>query len=344
MSGARDDERALAKRLRLRGLPPPAVRLSRRAVLLTAGIAAAALAAVTGWALTARRQPAVVEQPAPPRLAPPERLLALPRDYLRRPSVGPSGRPPEPPVLVAPGGPGAASTALDPAKAEADRARASGLFVPGTSGGSRTPPAGEREGDAAPAVAARASPTFVLAAGETIRAALTTAVRSDLPGPVAAQVTENVFDTATGRRLLVPQGSRLLGDYARPAAGQGRLPVTWTRLVLPDGRTVELGDAPGLDADGAVGLAGRVDRRRREMAAGTLAALGLATAGELAAGEDDRAAWRALRRGGVDVGTQVGGQVVGRALDAAPRIALEPGHPVRVRLARDVALEAWLEG
>ncbi|WP_334163736.1 TrbI/VirB10 family protein [Phenylobacterium sp.] len=342
MSGARDEERALARRLRLRGPAPQAVRLSRRAVLLTAAISAAALAAVTGWALTAGREPAVPEQPAPPTPPPPERLLALPRDYLRLPSAAP----PEPPVLVAPGTPGSVIPAVEAAKAEGDRARASGLFVAGTSGGSRTSPAGGREGegDPSPDAAAPAAPTFVLAAGQTIRAALTTAVRSDLPGPVAAQVTENVHDTATGRRLLVPQGSRLIGDYAHPAGGQGRLPVTWTRLLLPDGRTLDLGGAPGLDADGAVGLAGRVDRRWREMAAGTLVALGLATAGELAAGDGDGAAWRALRRGGADVGAQVGGQVVGRSLDAGPRIALEPGHPLRVLLPRDLALEAWPGG
>lgn len=343
MSGAREDERALARRLRLRGPAPQAVRLSRRAVLLTAAISAAALAAVTGWALTARRAPAVMEQPAPPTPPPPERLLALPRDYLRRPSAAP----PEPPVLVAPGSPVGAGPAVEATKAEGDRARASGLFVAGTSGRSRTSPAGEREGegDTAPAAAAPAAPTYVLAAGETIRAALTTAVRSDLPGPAAAQVTENVFDSATGRRLLVPQGSRLIGEYLRPAAwGQGRLQVTWARLVLPDGRSVDLGGAPALDADGAAGLTGRVDRRWREMAAGALVALGLATAGELAVQDSDGAAWRALRGGVADVGGQVGGQVVGRTLDAGPRIALEPGHPVRVLLPRDLALEAWPEG
>src|SRR3546814_8552002 len=77
----------------------------------------------------------------------------------------------------------------------------------------------------------------MLQAGSVISAALITGLRSDLPGQITAQVTENVYDSPTGRILLVPQGSRLIGDYDDQVDfGQRRVLLAWTRLILPDGR------------------------------------------------------------------------------------------------------------
>lgn len=84
-----------------------------------------------------------------------------------------------------------------------------------------------------------------------IEAALLTGLRSDLPGQISAQVTVNVYDSPTGRLLLIPQGSRLLGEYdSRVATGQSRLLLAWTRLILPDGRSIILERQPGTDEAG----------------------------------------------------------------------------------------------
>src|SRR3546814_15369863 len=81
----------------------------------------------------------------------------------------------------------------------------------------------------------------MLRSGSTIAAALITGLSSDLPGQVVAQVTEAVFDSVTGRNRLIPQGARLIGDYdARAAHGQTRALVVWTRLILTDGRSLDL--------------------------------------------------------------------------------------------------------
>src|SRR3546814_9546021 len=78
----------------------------------------------------------------------------------------------------------------------------------------------------------------ILQAGSIIPAALITGIRSDLPGQITAQVTQNVYDSPTGRILLIPQGARLIGDYdAEVSAGQTRVLLAWTRLILPDGRS-----------------------------------------------------------------------------------------------------------
>lgn len=89
---------------------------------------------------------------------------------------------------------------------------------------------------------------YVLLAGSVIEAALLTGLRSDLPGQISAQVTANVYDSPTGRFLLIPQGSRLLGEYdSRVETGQSRLLLAWTRLILPNGRSIVLERQPGTD-------------------------------------------------------------------------------------------------
>jgi len=107
-------------------------------------------------------------------------------------------------------------------------------------------------------IEAPASP-YVVQAGTTIAGALVTGIRSDLPGQITAQVTENVYDSPTGRFLLVPQGAKLVGIYdSQVGPGQSRVLLVWTRLILPDGRSIVLEHQPGADAQGFSGLQDRV--------------------------------------------------------------------------------------
>src|SRR3546814_7607174 len=83
---------------------------------------------------------------------------------------------------------------------------------------------------------------------------------SDLPGQVTAQVTQNVYDSPTGRILLIPQGARLIGDYdSEISVGQERVLLAWNRLILPGGRSIRLDRQPGADARGMAGIADRTD-------------------------------------------------------------------------------------
>lgn len=98
--------------------------------------------------------------------------------------------------------------------------------------------------------AAPASPNIVQA-GSIIAAVLITGIRSDVPGQITAQVTQNVYDSPTGRILLIPQGARLIGEYdSQITAGQTRVLLAWDRLILPDGRSTVLDRQPGADAAG----------------------------------------------------------------------------------------------
>ncbi|MDQ0436481.1 type IV secretory pathway VirB10-like protein [Kaistia dalseonensis] len=108
-------------------------------------------------------------------------------------------------------------------------------------------------------VAAPASAN-VLQAGAVIAAALITGIRSDLPGQITAQVTENVYDSPTGRILLVPQGTRIVGQYDNGVGfGQRRVLLVWNRLIFPNGRSIVLERQPGVDAEGYAGLEDGVD-------------------------------------------------------------------------------------
>jgi type IV secretory pathway VirB10-like protein len=101
---------------------------------------------------------------------------------------------------------------------------------------------------------------FVVQAGTIIPAALITGIRSDLPGQITAQVTESVFDSPTGRAKLIPQGARLIGVYdSQVAFGQSRVLLVWTRLIMPNGRSIVLERQQRTDAAGYSGLEDEVD-------------------------------------------------------------------------------------
>jgi type IV secretory pathway VirB10-like protein len=183
---------------------------------------------------------------------------------------------------------------------------------------------------------------YVVQAGAVIPAALITGIRSDLPGQVTAQVTENVYDSPSGRFLLIPQGSKLVGVYdSQISFGQDRILLAWTRLIMPNGRSIVLERQPGSDTQGFSGLEDEVDQHwgRLAMAAALSTVLGVGA--ELGATNSDSAIVTALRRGSTDSLNQTGQQVVRRNLNIQPTITIRPGFPVRVIVNRDIILAPY---
>ena len=185
---------------------------------------------------------------------------------------------------------------------------------------------------------APASPNIVQA-GSIIPAALITGIRSDLPGQITAQVTANVYDSPTGRILLIPQGARLIGEYdSEIAAGQTRVLLAWDRLIMPDGRSIVLERQPGADAAGYAGLQDRVNQHWGNLLKAAAVSTLLGVGAELGADSEDDLT-RALRRGSQDTINQTGQQIVRRQLNVQPTLTIRPGHPLRVVLTRDLVLE-----
>lgn len=179
----------------------------------------------------------------------------------------------------------------------------------------------------------------VLQAGSIIPAALITAVHSDLPGQVTAQVTENVYDSPTGALLLIPQGARLIGEYASEvAAGQSRVLLAWDRLILPGGRSLELGRLPGSDASGKAGIGDRTDYHWGAMTGAALVSSLLGIGAELGSDSDDRLL-RALREAGQDTVHQTGRRLVERQISRPPTVTVRPGAALRVLVTRDLIFE-----
>lgn len=106
----------------------------------------------------------------------------------------------------------------------------------------------------------RPTSKYVIRTGFVIPAILISAINSDLPNQITAQVSQNVYDTATGKHLLIPQGSKLVGSYSSQVQfGQRRVLVAWQRIIYPDGAALDIGSMPSGDAMGRAGMGDQVN-------------------------------------------------------------------------------------
>lgn len=189
-------------------------------------------------------------------------------------------------------------------------------------------------------------PTFTLKAGDTIPAALFTRINSDLPGTVTATVTENVYDSDTGKHLLIPQGATLVGRYdSQVTAGQTRVLVVWTKLVMDKAPTIALDQLQATDAGGQAGLHDRVDWHWRRIFAGAALSTVIGVGAELAAPDrradgDDRVIV-AARDSIEDTANEVGKEITRKYLAVQPTLSDRNGLPLRVMVHADVQLPVY---
>lgn len=186
--------------------------------------------------------------------------------------------------------------------------------------------------------------------GAVIPASLVTALNSEAPGPVIAQVTQSIYDSATGRTLLIPQGARLIGDYKSSSRyGQSRVAILWSRLIMPNGEEIALDEA-AVDPSGAAGVKGDVDNHWGEVfgaaALGTLINIGVATTEDrpslsfsgVGAVSNYDPVDDALRDGVQRSASVVTNRVVDRSLTIGPTIKLDAGTRIAVIATRRMSL------
>jgi len=183
--------------------------------------------------------------------------------------------------------------------------------------------------------------SYQVMAGNIIPASLVTGLNSDLPGQVIGQVTENVYDTVTGQHLLIPQGSRLMGRYDSVIAfGQSRALVVWTRLILPNGDSIQLDNLPGSDSQGFAGLKDKVDKHTWQFIKGAALSSLLSIGSELASDDGDRLT-RALQNAGQDTANIAGQRIIDRNLNVQPTLKVRQGWRFNVIVSRDLILKPY---
>lgn len=198
---------------------------------------------------------------------------------------------------------------------------------------------------AAPNVGRPVDPTllpYTIFAGTIIPAALETAINTDLPGDVLAMVAENIYDSVSGKNLLIPQGSKLLAKYSSNISfGQNRVQVAWQRLIRPDGLSLQLANMNGVDPQGMSGYAGYVDQHWWEYAKG----IGLMALFSIIDGQLQYSMKTANNQGVSDIANsvtagidQVGTQFTANAMNIQPTITVNQGAKVQVFVNSDIIM------
>lgn len=196
-----------------------------------------------------------------------------------------------------------------------------------------------RDEDINPHALAQPVSPWTLQAGSLIAASLITGLNSDLPGLVTAQVTENVYDSVTGRSLLIPQGSRLIGSYDSVVAyGQRRALVVWHRIILPDGSSIRIDNVPATDTQGYAGLSDKIDAHTWQLLKGVALSTLLGVGTELSFGSSESDLVRAIRESAQQSGSRAEDQLVTRNLNIQPTLRVRPGWPLRVVVHHDIVM------
>lgn len=186
-------------------------------------------------------------------------------------------------------------------------------------------------------------------AGTVIPAVMVGGVNSDLPGQVVGQVTRNVYDTVSGRYLLIPQGSKLIGTYDSDVAyGQSRMLVAWNRLILPDGTSLDLGSSPGADQGGYAGFNDKTNNHYRRTFGSALLVSMFSAGMQLSqpqASNDENISPGQTAAGalGQEMG-QLGMEIARKNLNIKPELIVRPGYRFNVQVTRDLIMQEWRRG
>ena len=187
---------------------------------------------------------------------------------------------------------------------------------------------------------------YTLRAGFVIPATLISGINSDLPGQITAQVSQNVYDTATGNYLLLPQGARLVGSYTSNVAyGQSRVMVAWQRIVFPDGKTLDLGVMPGADGAGYSGFHDQVDNHYVRIFGSAILMSGITAGVSMSQNANSSSGVNAQPTASSALsealGQQLGNvtaQMISKNLSISPTLEIRPGFRFNVMCIKDLVL------
>lgn len=184
--------------------------------------------------------------------------------------------------------------------------------------------------------------------GTVIPGVMITGINSDLPGQIIGQVSQNVYDSITGKNLLIPQGTKIVGSYdSFVAVGQERALVAWRRLVFPDGSAIDLLGMPGADQGGYAGLSDQVNNHYFKIF-GSALMLSLVGAGyQISQPQQDGRQFPGTQEIiAAEVGrqfAQVSNELIRRNMQVQPTIEIRPGFRFTIMVNKDMVLEPYKE-
>ncbi|MGE3365612.1 MAG: IncP-type conjugal transfer protein TrbI, partial [Rhizobiaceae bacterium] len=192
---------------------------------------------------------------------------------------------------------------------------------------------------------------FELKRGSVIPATLISGINSDLPGRITAQVSQNVYDSASGRHLLIPQGAKLFGRYdSEVTFGQKRVLVIWTDIIFPDGATLQIGGMAGTDAAGYGGFKDRVNNHYLKLfgSAALVAAIGAGI--DMAVPQDrnalgmENSGESAARRSFAETFGRVAERTISKNIDVQPTLEIRQGYRFNVLVDQDIVFPGRFRG
>lgn len=186
---------------------------------------------------------------------------------------------------------------------------------------------------------------YEVKAGSVIPGMLLTGINSDLPGKLLAHVSQNVFDSVSGNNLLIPQGTKVVGEYdSRIVYGQERVLIVWSRLVLPNGKSIVLEGMPGVDLSGYSGLSERVNNHYLRLLSGVVLGSVIGASAQMAQGPNrtiNPSFEQLALEGAAQNINRAGQQITERNLNLQPTIEVSPGHRFNIFVTRDIILEPY---
>jgi type IV secretory pathway VirB10-like protein len=186
---------------------------------------------------------------------------------------------------------------------------------------------------------------YEVIAGTVISATMIGGIDSDLPGEIIGQVRQNVYDTATGKYLLIPQGSRLVGVYSSAVTyGQTRVLVAWNRIIYPNGDSIDLGQMPGSDVAGYAGFNDEVNNHYLRIFGSAILASLFSAGAQLSQPQNSNGNVNSSQILAASLGQQantVGTMLISRGLDIQPTLKIRNGYLFNIMVTKDMVLQPW---
>lgn len=188
---------------------------------------------------------------------------------------------------------------------------------------------------------------YELMSGTVIPGLMLTGINSDLPGHIVGQVSQNIFDTVTGRYLLLPQGTKVVGLYdSKVTYGQERVLIVWNRVILPNGKSISLEGMPGVDMSGYSGLKDKVNNHYLRLLSGVVLGSFLGAGAQVAYGDYQNVnpdfGQLALQGAAQNI-NQAGQKITQKNINVQPTLEIRPGLRFSIFVTKDITLEPYRE-